>query len=399
MTEKRRAHLEAINQKQAEAKAAQIKKLGDYIMNREGGVTVKDICVDLNIPANTVRKYIKVLVESGDVVPIGRDWHTIIYGWHTGEVKPVPKEEVEKIMPVEVGGREFDEVKPAILVDQGDVVWCSSRSGDGQFFPYLILTPWEKKATVIGTFPKGHPCLNMNDNRNVYIGTYDGIERWANLDNVCSRGYAQFGESMGHVSDEVMSDIKSRLQRYYRIPLTDNDAAIADAVAMAKRGVKELKQENARLKKSNEELANRAKQAGLDRDTKVAGMRQIIDDMDADLQGKRDTISNLKAEKEGRDLMINTLEKAKAELETKNKNLGIQLDQMGKDLVDVEAENDKLKKELEEAKANSGDTLKDQMDGYIYHIGVLETRLEERTVYISKLEELLWLAMGGNKNG
>ena len=146
-----------------------------YIVNSDKGASIKETAADLNLPAPTCRQLVKELLEEGHVYAIGKDGKAIIYiDENRAPGAKAQSEEVIKDRDEDLkkcGGREFTEVKPAIHVNQGDVVWISSRSGDGRFFRYLVVTPWERKATVIGIIPEGHPILNLNDTRFVEIGT------------------------------------------------------------------------------------------------------------------------------------------------------------------------------------------------------------------------------------
>lgn len=421
-TEAHRDHISKLNalnaKRSAETKERNIKAISEYLMNLTGGAAVKEICVDTHFSSELVRRVLKELVESGDVVVLGKEGKSVLYGWHKGEAKPTTKEEADALMPVSIGGKEFETVKPAIHVNQGELIWCSSRSGDGAFFLYLVLSPWEKKATVIGTFPEGHPCLNINDNRNVYLGEYEGVKRYANLDNVCSRAYAQFGESIGFVPEETMLELKERIRRYYRIPSGGSEA-----------------EEVAALKK-------RISFAERDRDTKVNGMQAIVDKLSDELTAKVNKINELDAfceevvknstelelandelqqklknaylecdekKKDWEDMhklaqdalaeidkatkTINEQTDQIKELEKQKKDLGIQLDQMGKDLVDLEAENDKLKKQLEDQEEPHAESPVNA-DDLLYYIAQLECRIEGKDALIAQQKETISMLKG-----
>lgn len=198
-------------------------KATEILVNSPSGVTVKELCVDLKVSSDTVRSYLKEFMDKGDVIISGREGKTIIYKWAEPGDK-VTKENT--IMPEHIGGKEFTEPKPALNTVQGDVVWVSSRSGDGQFFRYLVVAPWDRKATVIGVVAENHPVLNLNSTRFVYIGndpeTGEGL--YADLSNTCSRGYAQFGEKLMTITDEHMSDVKTYLARYYHMANSSSDS-------------------------------------------------------------------------------------------------------------------------------------------------------------------------------
>ena len=193
----------------------------ELLLNNPDGLSIKETAIDLGLPSESVRKYFKILLDDGNIKAVSKSGKTVIYA-HADSTAPAA--EVQEL-PEHIGGRTFEEVKPAIHVNQGDVIWCSSRSGDGQFFRYLVLVPWERKATVLGIFPQGHPALNMNDARFVSLGTdpETGEELYADISNTCSRGYAQFGEKLMTVTAENMAEVKRVMARYHRIDLTTKD--------------------------------------------------------------------------------------------------------------------------------------------------------------------------------
>lgn len=200
-----------------------------YVINSDKGASIKEMASDLNIPAPTCRVLVKEIMEEGHIYALGHADKSKAIIYIDENRAPGAKAQSEEVIKdrdedlKKCGGREFTEVKPAIHVNQGDVVWISSRSGDGQFFRYLVVTPWERKATVIGIIPEGHPILNLNDTRFVEIGTdpETGEALYADLSNFCSRAYAQFGEELMKIDQEHMTDLKERLARYHRIDISD----------------------------------------------------------------------------------------------------------------------------------------------------------------------------------
>ena len=212
------------NPVQVEKKKALLKDICEFIINEgENGVSVKELCVKFKVSATSAYRYLDDLVHQGNV-SCRREGHSKVWFWAppketAEEAEKAEQEAFEIAEEVHPGGRIFEEVKPAHNVDQGDVVWCSSRSGDGQFFRYLVMVPWERKATVIGVIPEGHPCYNANDARYVPIGVdpETGEELYADISNTCSRGYAQFGEKLMKVSAENLSELKGVMSRYHRM--------------------------------------------------------------------------------------------------------------------------------------------------------------------------------------
>lgn len=197
------------------------KKILELLLNNPDGLSIKETAIDLGLPSESVRKYFKILLDDGSIKAVSKTGKTVIYA-HAASTAPAA---AVQELPEHIGGRTFEEVKPAIHVNQGDVIWCSSRSGDGQFFRYLVMVPWERKATVLGIFPQGHPALNMNDARFVSIGEdpETGEELFADISNTCSRGYAQFGEKLMTISEENLAEVKRVMARYHRIDLAAKD--------------------------------------------------------------------------------------------------------------------------------------------------------------------------------
>ena len=212
------------NKVQVEKKKAILNDICEFIINEgENGVSVKELCVKFKVSATSAYRYLDDLVHQGNV-SCRREGHSKVWFWAppketAEEAEKAEQEAFEIAEEVHPGGRIFEEIRPAHNVDQGDVFWCSSRSGDGQFFRYLVMVPWERKATVIGVIPEGHPCYNANDARYVPIGVdpETGEELFADISNTCSRGYAQFGEKLMKVSAENMSELKSVMSRYHRM--------------------------------------------------------------------------------------------------------------------------------------------------------------------------------------
>lgn len=236
-----------------EIREARKKEIMTYILNAKAGVTIKETIADTGIPSDSVRRIMKSLLEEELICAVGKEGKAIVY-IDTARAD-ISKSDSNKIVEqrnedlAKQGGKEFVVVKPAIHVDQGDVIWISSRSGDGMFFRYLIVTPWEKKATVLGIFEAGHPMLNLNDPRFVFIGVdpEKGVDLYVDLSNLCSRAYAQFGERLMTVDSEYMNNVKEQMARYHRIPKIENQ----EDVRLKKR-VGALTEENATLKENLE---------------------------------------------------------------------------------------------------------------------------------------------------
>lgn len=373
-----------------ENKEKNMKKVTEYIINHEKGVTIQEIAVDLCIPASTVRGYIYELVGNGSVVNSAMDYQTKVYTWSNGDLNPKPKTKPEPItfetaLPTAPGGRDFVIVKPAHDVDQGDVIWISSRSGGGQFFRYLIITPWERKATVVGIVPEGHPILNLNDPRFVEIGTdpETGESLYADLSNFCSRAYAQFGEKLMHITKDRMNDVKQQACRFHRISAR-NDFEAED--------ISKLK-------------------------NVIKNMKEVHDSDKAELTLARDALMKEKARSESLEELMKQSDKDFREYEKKYKDLESFNSDVQEQLVHKCEEGEKLLKEkmeaerlynealdenkdlrekviaLEEAAADAPVTDIAKDNALYTHISVLEAKLACATEHNETLKALLFAAL------
>lgn len=202
-------------------------KILDYISaNSEHGVTIKDIGIAFNMPAETVRHYVKALFNNGYVDRKQQGYGaTHRYFWKK------PEDQTQNVMEDKndkneeaMGGVERDPdtvIKCGEFCKPGDVVECSSRSGEGLFFKYLVIAPWERKAMVLGIFQEGHPNINLNDPNQIYIGDdpETGKKLYTDITNVCQRGYKTFGKRFFHVEKERMDEVKNRLGRVMQLDM------------------------------------------------------------------------------------------------------------------------------------------------------------------------------------
>ena len=207
-----------------------LKDLLEIIINSPNGMSAKEMGAALKTSADSARLYIKDLLTRNLIAVSHQEGKTRIYkAVDPASVKPIEEQPVkldvreveapkEDLMPVGHSGKEFEPGSYIPCGDTcrpGDVVWVSSRSGEGAFFRYLVITPWEYKAMVLGIFEEGHPKLNVNDPYYVYIGDdpEKGVRLYADLRNTCQRGYRQFGEKVMHVNQDLFDDVKGRLAR------------------------------------------------------------------------------------------------------------------------------------------------------------------------------------------
>ena len=383
------------NEAQAAKKQSLINDICEFIINGgENGATVKELCVKFKISATSAYRYLDDLTHQGNV-SCRREGHSKVWFWAppketAEEAEKAEQEAFEIAEEVHPGGRIFEEIRPARNVDQGDVVWCSSRSGDGQFFRYLVMVPWERKATVIGVIPEGHPCYNANDARYVPIGVdpETGEALFADISNTCSRGYAQFGEKLIKVSAENMSELKGVLSRYHRIPQklvpvtkVDDDIwkkRFEDLNLKLKASMNDASINGAKvveLTEANDDLKEKLKAAYLECDEK----KQALAEMNTVAKNAMDRISELDAE---------------------NERLKFANESLRKTAEDLQAENKKLEEDA--AQHVEGDVIftedtKETIDSLLWKISLLEKELEGKNEMITVLKQITFksLAKGG----
>ena len=246
------------NDKLAAKRTENKQKVSDYILqNLEKGATVKEIGEQLGFFPDVTRSYLKDLLNDGYIRRERDGKKGFRYFWKDGnttETKPEKLEVDEKLGGVE---RDPDTViKSGEFCKPGDVVECSSRSGEGLFFKYLVLIPWERKAMVLGIFPEGHPNLNLNDPNHIYIGDdpETGNKLYVDITNVCQRGYKTFGMRFFHAEKERMDEVKGRLRRVLRLGSVDSSDTISPLSLEAQN--KRLIEDNRTLKKIRSSASN-----------------------------------------------------------------------------------------------------------------------------------------------
>ena len=220
--------------------------LCNYILNAgTTGVTIKEITVHMHLGSDTARNYIKELMDDGQVSKKKEEGtaRTYRYFWKDGEEET--KEDTT--MPEHEAGKEIEpgtQRNCSSFCKQGDVVYCSSRSGDGDFFRYLVLVPWARKATVACIFPEGHPNVDLNNPEMIYIGEdpESGLKLYADITNLCQRGYKTFGERVMHIEKDSLDAVKNRLSRVMCIECAKSveDSAATKLKAELARSEKQL---------------------------------------------------------------------------------------------------------------------------------------------------------------
>lgn len=262
-------------------------------------LTVKDVSVDLKIPVESARKYVRELFKSGLICVAKTEGKTHSYKWVDGNV--VVTEEKEE-QAFETPGKEFepDEFIPCDkFCKQGDIVYISSRSGEGAFFRYLILTPWDRKATVIGVIEAGNPRFDENDPNLIFVGTdpEEGINLYADITNTCARGYKNFGERCMHVEADKLQDVKSRLMRTMQLsmPSKVDDQSVKDTLSKFRRASdiqkKDLADSKEKIRNLQVELANMKIKMGYKDDA----IQQLIEERDVLSNHVKEAVAEKKA--------------------------------------------------------------------------------------------------------
>lgn len=208
-----------------EERQSRIQQVYWLLAESDEGLCAKDISVLLNVGSEAVRRYLKELLSRDLIYVAGKDGKTRLFKANMSPknlTEEESKAKVEEALPVSPDGKEFDPgtfVPCGDVCKPGDIVWVSSRSGEGQFFRYLVITPWERKAMVLCIFAEGHPNLNLNDPNYIYLGNDPGTGEglYADVTNTCQRGYKQFGDFLMHVDKDCMDAVKNRLARVMQI--------------------------------------------------------------------------------------------------------------------------------------------------------------------------------------
>ena len=278
------------NDKQAAKRTENKQKVSDYILqNLEKGATVTELYEQLGFKPDVTRTYLKDLLADGYIRRERDGKKGFRYFWKDGDTTEAKPEKLE--VDEKLGGVERDPdtvIKCGEFCKPGDVVECSSRSGEGLYFKYLVLIPWERKAMVLGIFPEGHPNLNLNDPNHIYIGDDPETSNklYVDITNVCQRGYKTFGKRFFHVEKEHMDEVKSRLRRVLRLGSVDSSDTISSLNLEVQN--KRLTEDNRTLKKirasaSNEilDLKDKLETAKRDLAIQCKQYEQQIDDLKA----------------------------------------------------------------------------------------------------------------------
>ena len=266
------------NRQLHEAREARLTKVHEAFLNSENGMSVKELAIDFGISSNLARDYVNTLLERNVIRFDHKDGKAPIYTIvkiTAEEIQTKPATEEAKVedkapeaLEVKPDGKEFapgSYIRCSNVCKPGDVVWISSRSGEGQFFRYLIITPWERKAMVLGILLEGHPQLNLNDPYYVYIGNDPETDKamYADIRNNCQRGYKQFGERLIHVDSDLFDDVKARLARSMGFEPCKDKSIVIERLRKASDKQKETMD---KLREENEDLKQDLKSSYIHQD-------------------------------------------------------------------------------------------------------------------------------------
>lgn len=303
-----------------------LKNLLEIIINSPNGMSAKEMGAALKTSADSARLYIKDLLARNLIAVSHQEGKTRIYkAVDPASVKPIEEQPVaeeapkEDLMPVGHSGKEFEPGSYIPCGDTcrpGDVVWVSSRSGEGAFFRYLVITPWEYKAMVLGIFEEGHPKLDVNDPYYVYIGDdpEKGVRLYADLRNTCQRGYRQFGEKVMHVNQDLFDDVKGRLARSMGISCKKIDP---DVVRLLKEQLDKAKAAVSAISKDRDDIRtarDECDKANSELKTEVTDMANTITELNNQLFQAGSKLEGLQ---ERNDNQAETIRDLQKQLETK----------------------------------------------------------------------------------
>lgn len=358
---------------------SKIQQVYKMLAETEVGLCVKDISAKMGMSVEAVRRYMKELLARDLIYVAAKDGKTRLFKANMSPknlTEEESKEKVEEALPVSPDGKEFEPgtfTPCGDVCKPGDIVWVSSRSGEGQFFRYLVITPWERKAMVLGIFAEGHPNLNLNDPNYIYLGndpeTGEGL--YADVTNTCQRGYKQFGDFLMHVDKDYMDAVKNRLARVMQIDdicgktiykeiIKDDpkkDVAIErlkkviedkmKLVDEAKDLEKDLRQQLNALFMQNVDLKTSCKE----KDANIAALKTQMDEMD---QIRKDLQKRLEAQR----TTIDTLTNENARLRQEMLDIPVAEDEMSE-------ENQKIFNALMSANADLEKDLKQRYEDEI----------------------------------
>lgn len=383
------------NRQQHEQREAKLTKVYELFLNSENGVSVKELAIDFKISSNLARKYVNDLISRNMVRLDRKEGKTPVYTVvnvtveETTETAEPPKEESKPVEALEVkpDGKEFEPgsyIPCSNVCKPGDVVWISSRSGEGQFFRYLIITPWERKAMVLGVMLEGHPQLNLNDPYYVYIGVdpETQLSMYADIRNNCQRGYKQFGERLMHVDKDLFDDVKARLGRSMGFDPCKDKSVVIERLRNDSDRQKELM---AKLREENESLKQDLKNSYIHQDE----YKKAADDA---------TELNRKLSDEN-----DKLQKKYLQADDSITQMYRECSRMSKELDDAKKENSDLKQQLSDISAKDATVIQPKYDddtvmGMIIDSEVKKTKIEVYEEEIKMLRQMVFSMIKGGQS-
>ena len=387
------------NRQLHEARGARLTKVHEAFLNSENGMSVKELAIDFGISSNLARDYVNTLLERNVIRFDHKDGKAPIYAIvnvvaDEVQSEPTAKETKDEPKPVEAlevkpDGKEFapgSYIPCSNICKPGDVVWISSRSGEGQFFRYLIITPWERKAMVLGVMLEGHPQLNLNDPYYVYIGVdpETQMSMYADIRNNCQRGYKQFGERLMHVDKDLFDDVKARLGRSMGFDPCKDHSVIIERLRNASDKQKELM---TRLREENEGLKQDLRNSYIHQDE----YKKAADDA---------TELNRKLSDEN-----DKLQKKYLQADDGITQMYRECSRMSKELDDAKKENAELKQQFSDISAKDTTVIQPKYDddtvmGMIIDSEVKKTKIEVYEEEIKMLRQMVFnMITGGTNNG
>ena len=394
------------NRQLHEAREARLTKVHEAFLNSENGMSVKELAIDFGITSNLARDYVNTLLERNVIRFDHKDGKAPIYTIvkitaEETQAKPAAEEaksedKAPETLEVKPDGKEFapgSYIPCSKVCKPGDVVWISSRSGEGQFFRYLIITPWERKAMVLGILLEGHPQLNLNDPYYVYIGNDPETQKamYADIRNNCQRGYKQFGERLIHVDKDLFDDVKARLARSMGFEPCKDKSIIIERY---KHALDKSQEQRASKDKEVEEL--KEKNESLKRDLKNSYIHQ--DEYKKAADDATELNRQLSDEND-------KLQKKYLQLNDSITQMYRECSRMSKELDTAKKENADLKQQISDISTKDATVIQPKYDddtvmGMIIDSEVKKTKIEVYEEEIKMLRQMVFnMIKGGSNNG
>lgn len=348
----REENIKRHNEQQTILKDKRLNECYEMAINSANGITVKEVCITFKVSSTCARRYLKELMEKGLVREAGKDGHTVIFKANDGQTTDSSK----AVMEVANDGKEFEQDSYIPCTDNckpGDIIWISSRSGGGAFFRYLIITPWEHKAMVLGICSEEHPMINLNDPYYVFVGNdpETGKKLYADIRNNCQRGYKQFGERVMHVDQDSFDIVKARLARSMGISTGGTKSADPQLLREIEDWKKRYKKQAEEASQTINKLTYERDRDILDEQTKRTEVEEKYDDLMRDYKAvlQREEEAN-KRWQEAHEMVVELGEERDRLYEqlnaTTEKTNEVAVSVNQELVVDLQSENERLKEQL-----------------------------------------------------